>query len=45
VPEEGRVVVGGPHAEVVADIVGAAGRYELVGITDTRRSVGERFLD
>lgn len=36
---------GGPHAEVVADIVESQGRYEIAGITDTRRAIGDHFLD
>jgi sugar O-acyltransferase (sialic acid O-acetyltransferase NeuD family) len=38
------LVGGGPHAEVVADIVEQQGLYQVAGITDTRRSVGDRFL-
>ena len=38
------LVGGGYHAEAVADIVEQQGRYRLVGITDTRRKVGESFL-
>lgn len=39
------LIGGGPHAETVADIVCAAGRHEIVGITDTRMAIGDRFLD
>jgi len=47
VPARTKIILigGGPHAEVVADIVEKEGRFDLVGITDTRRSVGDRFLD
>jgi sugar O-acyltransferase (sialic acid O-acetyltransferase NeuD family) len=39
------LIGGGPHAEVVADIVEQEGLYQIAGITDTQRSVGDPFLD
>jgi sugar O-acyltransferase (sialic acid O-acetyltransferase NeuD family) len=39
------LIGGGPHAEVIADIIEAEKRFELAGITDTNRRVGDRFLD
>lgn len=40
------ILIGGSyHAEVVADTVEQQGRYEIAGITDTTRELGDRFLD
>jgi sugar O-acyltransferase (sialic acid O-acetyltransferase NeuD family) len=35
----------GPHAEVVADMVEQGGLYQIVGVTDVTREVGDRFRD